>query len=123
MRSAERRKVNVLEMKRLRNLVGVSRMDRVRNEAVHMRAGIEMELASRADQRVFRWFGHVERMDDYRMARRVLMAEVNGGRERGRPRLGWMDGVKVALGNRGMTVEAARQCAKDRKECRALVHM
>ena len=27
-----------------------------------------------------------------------------------------MDGVKVALGNRGMTVEAARQCAKDRKE-------
>ena len=32
-----------------------------------------------------------------------------------------MDGVKVALGNRGMTVEAARQCAKDRKEWRALV--
>ena len=45
-----------------------------------------------------RWFGHVERMDEYRMARRVLMAEVSGGRERGRPRLGWMDGVKVALG-------------------------
>ena len=32
MRSAERRKVNVLEMKRLRSLVGESRMDRVRNE-------------------------------------------------------------------------------------------
>ena len=32
MRSAERRKVNVLEMKCLRNLVGVSRMERVRNE-------------------------------------------------------------------------------------------
>ena len=30
--------------------------------------------------------------------------------------LGWMDGVKVALGNRGMTVKAAQQCAKDRKE-------
>ena len=28
--------------------------------------GIERELASRADQRVFRWFGHVERMDEYR---------------------------------------------------------
>ena len=34
-----------------------------------------------------------------------------------------MDGVKMALGGRGMTVEAARQCAKDRKEWRALVHM
>ena len=51
---------------------------------------------------------HVERMDEYRMARRVLMAEVSGGRVRGRQRLGGMDGVKVALGNRGMTVEAAR---------------
>ena len=34
-----------------------------------------------------------------------------------------MNGVKVALGNRGMTVEAACQCAKDRKEWRALVHI
>ena len=57
------------------------------------------------------------------MARRVLMAEVSGGRVRGRPRLGWMDGVTVALGNRGMTVGAALQCAKDRKEYRPLVHM
>ena len=46
MRSAERRKVNVLEMKCLRSLVGVSIMDRVRNEEVRRRAGIERELAS-----------------------------------------------------------------------------
>ena len=88
-------------------------MDRVRNEEVRRRAGIKMELATRADQRVLRWFGNVERMDEYRMARRVLMAEVSEGRVRGKPRLGWMYGLKVALGNRGMTVEAARQCAKD----------
>ena len=51
------------------------------------------------------------------MAKRVLMAEISGLRVRGRPRLvALMDGVKVALGTRGMTVEAARQCAKDRKQ-------
>ena len=49
------------------------------------------------------------------------MAEVSGGRVRGRSRLGWMDGVKVSLSNRGMTVEAARP--KDRKAWIALVHM
>ena len=108
MRSAERRKVNVLEMKCLRSLVGVSRMDRVRNEEGSRRAGIEREKANRADQRVLRWLGHVERMNEYRMARRVLMAEVCGGRVRGTQSIGWMIGVKVALGNRG-TVEAARQ--------------
>ena len=63
--STVRRKVNVLEMKCLRRLVGVSNMDRVRNEEVLRRAGIERELVSRADQRVSRWFGHVERMDEY----------------------------------------------------------
>ena len=98
-------------------------MDRVRNEEVHRRAGIEREFASRADQRVLRWFGHVERMDEYQMARMVLMVEVRGLRVRRRPRLGWMDGVKVALDNRGITVKKARQCSEDWKEWRALVHM
>ena len=102
MRIAERRKVNVLEMKCLRSFVGVSRMD-------SKRAGIVRGRASRADQRVFRWFGHMDRTDKYRMARRVLMAEVSGRRVRLRPSLGWMDGVKMALGNRAMTVEAVRQ--------------
>ena len=60
--------MNVLEMKCLRSLVGVSRKYRVRNEEVRRRAGIEREFASRTDQRVLRWFGHVERMDEYHKA-------------------------------------------------------
>ena len=46
MRSAERRKVNRLEVKCLRSLVGVSGLGRVMNEEVYKRAGIERELAS-----------------------------------------------------------------------------
>ena len=84
MRSAERRKVNVLDMKCLKSIVGVSQMDRVGKEDVHRRAGTETDLASRAIQRVLRWFGQMEIMNEYRMARRVLMAEVSGGRVRGR---------------------------------------
>ena len=57
------------------------------------------------------------------MARRVLMTDVSEGRARGSPKLGWMDGVKIALGSRGMTMEAAREWAKDRKEWSAQVHM
>ena len=95
MSSAQRRKVNILEMKCLRSLVGVSRMDIFKNEEVRRRAGIERVLASRADQRI-------EMVWESKWRERV----------RGRPRLGWMDGVKVALGNRGMTVEAAQQCEK-----------
>ena len=92
MRSPERRKVNVLEMKCLRSLVGVSRMDRVWNEEVRRRAGIEWELASRADQRVLRWTGHVERMDEYRVARKVLMEWRAGTRETEVRLDGWCEG-------------------------------
>ena len=38
---------------------------------------------------------HVEIMDEYRMVRRELMAEVSEGHVRSRRMLGWMDGVKV----------------------------
>ena len=46
MRSAERTKVNTLEITGLRSLAGELRMDRVRNEDVRVRPGIERELAS-----------------------------------------------------------------------------
>ena len=61
-------------------------------------------------------------MNEYHIARRVD-GRRSGGLVRGRPRLSWMDGVKVAFGNRVMMVEAARQCAKDKLEWRALEHM
>ena len=79
----------------------------------HLVAGIERELASIGDQRVLRWFGHVERMDDYRMTRRVLTA---GTKETEVRQDGWCDG---GFWQQRMTVEAVRQCAKDKKEWRA----
>ena len=74
---------------------------------MRIRASIERELASRADQRILRWLGHVERMDECRMARRVLMADLSGTWVRVRLRLCCTDGVKMAMGGRGMTMEAA----------------
>ena len=58
----------------------------------------------------------MERTDEHRMARLVLMAKVSGGRVRGRPRLGWMDGVKVPLGNRGMPAGGGCATMHERSE-------
>ena len=43
-------------------------MDRIGNEEVRKRTGIEREYTITADQRILRWFGYIERMDEYRMA-------------------------------------------------------
>ena len=63
-------------------------MDRVRNEVVRQRTGVEVELATRVHMNVLRWFGHVERMENERLLKRVMNARVNGRGARGRPRLG-----------------------------------
>ena len=69
----ERRKVNVLEMKCLRSLVGVPRMYRVMNEEVFRRAGIDREFASRADGNSDDLGMREEwTLDNYRMARKLV---------------------------------------------------
>ena len=53
----------------------------------------------------------------------VWLEGADGGSKglvRGRPRFGWMYSVKVALGSIVMMAEVLRQCAKDRKDWRAL---
>ena len=95
-------RLNVTEMRCLRSMCGVTRMDRVRNEEVRRRTGVVKGLAERADQGVLRWFGHVERMEEERLVKKIVRSDVMGGRPRGRPRMGWIDGVKRALDARGI---------------------
>ena len=64
MKVTERQTLNAFEMKCLRSMTGVSRLDRVRNKVVRARTGVMRELAVKVDMNVLRWFGHVERMDN-----------------------------------------------------------
>ena len=41
-------------------------------------------------------------MDNERLLKKVMNAKVDGRSARGRPRFGWMDGVKRALNDRRM---------------------
>ena len=102
-------------------MTGASRLDRVRNEVVRTRTGVRRELAARVDMNLLRWFGHVERMDNERLLKKVMNAKVNGRSARGRPRFGWMDGVKRALNDRGMDVKEASKRARDRNDCDAVL--
>ena len=113
MRVTERQKLNVFEMKCLRSMTGVSRLDRVRNEVVRARTGVRRELAARVDMNVLRWFGHVEKMDNEQLLKKLMNAKVDGRSAKGRPRFGWMDGVKRALNDRRMDMREAEKREKE----------
>ena len=46
---------------------------------------------------MLKWFGHVERMGEERLVKRVYRANVEGNRGGGRPQKRWKDEVKDLL--------------------------
>ena len=80
-----------------------------------MRTQVEGQLSGRVDQCVLRWFGHVERMNEESMAKKVKISDVEGNRFKGRPRFEWMDGIRMAVGRRGMSVAQGRLNVLDRR--------
>ena len=103
-------------MKCLRSMTGLSWLDKVRNEVVRVRTGVRRELVARVDMNVLRWFGHVKRMSNERLLKKVMNAKVDGRSSRGRPRFGWMDGVKRALNDQKIDVREASERARNRNE-------
>ena len=92
LKLTERQKLNVFEMKCVRSMTGVSRLDRVRNEVVRARPDVGRELVARVDMSVLRWFGHVERMDDEQLLKKVMESKVDGEVLDGGQGLGgWME--------------------------------
>jgi hypothetical protein len=68
-------------------------------------------------QRV-RWLGHVERMDDNAMPKRMLKGRLYSKRRRGRPRMRWMADVESDL---KMEVKEWTEKMRDREQWRLVV--
>jgi hypothetical protein len=64
------------------------------------------------------WVGHVERMEDSRMPKRVMRERIYTRRKRGRPKVRWLDNVQEDL--REMGIEGWRRKAHDRDQWRQI---
>ncbi|XP_068202029.1 uncharacterized protein [Palaemon carinicauda] len=85
MKVTERQNLNVFEIKCLRSMAGVSRLDKVKNEVVRVRTGVRNNLAARMDMNVLKWFGHVERMENNYLLKRVMNANTIQNRNKETP--------------------------------------
>ena len=71
---------------------------------------------------MLRWFGHVKRMDDEIMVKRVYDSGMKGRRDRGRSIRVWKDGVKEVITEKDLTLEQARVIVHDRPVRRRLIN-
>ena len=89
----ERSKVGAVQMDNFRGLQGIRRMDRVPKTRIGGLCGVTKGVDERIDEGVLRWFGHVERMEINRIARKVYVRECAGSPSMGRPQKRWIDTV------------------------------
>ena len=65
------------------------------------------------------WLGHLERMEEDRMHKKIFTQELEGTRRRGRPRKGWKEEVERDLQVLGM--RRWRELVTDRKKWKDIV--
>ena len=78
-------------------------------------------LDERIDEGVLRGFGHVERMENDRIAKTVCVGECAGNRSVCWPRKRWIDTVKDCLKKRSLDVRQARRMVHDKNVWRGFV--
>ena len=65
------------------------------------------------------WLGHLERMEEDRMPKKVFTQELEGTRRRGRPRKGWRE--EVEREHQVLGVRRGRELVIDRDKWRGIV--
>ncbi len=104
-------------------------MDGVSNESVYARFGMshvgvgkKCGVVEEVQQQTLKWFGHMERMEEGKMTRRVYMSEIEGGNVRGRLPVKWRDRVQEYVRESGegplRNLEQARRECQDRERCK-----
>ena len=116
VKKAQEKKLDVAEMRMLRWISGVTKLDRIRN--VRIRGTTKVgEISRKVQESRLKWYGHVLRREEEYVGKRVMAMEVPGKRRRGRPKRRWMD----TIGNDLSEKELSREDTQDRAKWRSLI--
>ena len=106
-------KLDVFDNECLRSIMGIAWMDKISNDELRERSK-QQPLSAKAASRVIRWAGHVWRMDNNRIARRVERWQPTGKRTRGQQKARWKDSAIGEVRLRGARGRNIEELASDR---------
>jgi hypothetical protein len=89
-------KLEAAQMRFLRPLLGLTRLDCQRNPEIHNSLKVD-NIVEDIKQYQRRWVDHLERMDRSRLPRLAFQYQPRGWRDRGRPRARWKDQEHLEL--------------------------
>ncbi|XP_063585825.1 uncharacterized protein LOC134763198 [Penaeus indicus] len=93
----EEKKLDITDMKMLRMMSGVTRLDRMRND--YSKGSVKIIEISRIKMQEarLRCFGHPMRRNDEEIGREAMDMEIPGTRRKGRSRIRWKDCVNADM--------------------------
>ena len=121
LNEAQKSKIQAMEMRYLRKVKGVTRMDKIRNDIIREELGIE-SIMQKLDEQKLRWFGHLSRMMDNRPTKIIWESKTQKRASRGRPKRMWNDEIARILTKRETTWDEARRMAQNKKTWRDFVY-
>ena len=115
------KKLVAFEMRCYRKVLNITWKDKIRNEDVLLRISSckfkPKRILARITESQLSWFGHVGRMSNMRLPKRILMEMVPGTNRQGRPRKRWEDDIIA-----GSTFLKVYRNAEDRNKWADFVH-
>ena len=105
LKKAQEKKLEVAEMRMLRWMCGVTKLDKIRNERIRGTTKVG-EITTKVQERRLKWYGHVMRTEEHYVGRRATMTmKVQGRRKRGRPKRRWLDKAKDDIKEKGLLAD------------------
>ncbi|KAK6744940.1 hypothetical protein RB195_011575 [Necator americanus] len=90
------RVLHAMEMRMLRWTIGVTLKEKVSNDTVRSIFGV-VPITEKMKEARLRWFGHVLRREEDSVAKTALKLDVSIVRPRGRPKIRWLERVKLDM--------------------------
>ena len=96
-------------------------MGKVPNARIRQLCGVTKGVDEKIDESVLRWFGHVEKMENDKTAKRVYVGEHVGSHSVRKRQMRGIYTVNDCLKERGLYARQARRMVHDRNEWRGFV--
>jgi hypothetical protein len=98
----EKQRLEAAQMKFLRHLLGITRLDKGKNQCIGKKMGAQ-NIVKEIKQYQEKWLQHVQRMDTNRPLKQALQYKPKGRRNVGRPRKIWRDQLHLEEQGTGNT--------------------
>ena len=106
---SDEKKLLVFEMQCLQSILGVSRLNRTRNEKIRRITGSEKTITEVIKDKRLKWFGHVGRKTKDSWVNQAYKQDFPNPRPRERPPKRWVDLIKKDTGPPILTAEGNAQ--------------